>query len=96
MKTMEKRPTAKPLTSAIRNLAASILPIEAGAAADEMNIGSISSDVLRKTEMSVPAVMTPPEYRLAAPAEKPHCGTSPSPAPSRCPYLLTPESSLTD
>ena len=54
----------------------------AGATDELMKIGIISSEVERNTAISVPAVITPPEYRLAAPAENPHCGMSPMPAPS--------------
>ena len=50
-------------------------------------MGSISSDVERKTAMSVPLVTRPLTYRLAVAAEKPHCGitprTDPRTGPSR-------------
>ena len=37
----------------------------------DRKIGSISSEVERNTATSVPAVIIPPAYRLAAAAEKP-------------------------
>lgn len=72
------------------------MPIVEGATAAEIKIGSISSDVLRKTAIRVPAVITPPEYRLAAAADSPHCGIRPSPAPITWPNLPTRERSCTD
>ena len=66
-------------------MAASIFPIVPAPTDDERNIGSISSEVERKTAIRVPAVITPPEYRLAAAAENPHCGIRPMPAPAMCP-----------
>ena len=78
------------------NLAARIFPITAGATDELIKIGIISSEVERNTAISVPAVITPPEYRLAAPAENPHCGMSPMPAPSTWLNLLIRESMATD
>ena len=85
-----------PLMSAMTNLAARMRPMVAGATDELTKIGIISSEVERNTANSVPAVITPPEYRLAAPAENPHCGRSPIPAPSTCPNLFTRERTSTD
>ena len=51
------------------------------ATCSEMKMGSISSEVERKTESNVPIEMRPPAYRLDAAAEKPHWGTTPTRAP---------------
>ena len=48
-------------------------------------MGSISSDVERKMEISVPREMIPPAYRLDADAENPHCGTAPRMPPAAGP-----------
>ena len=61
-------------------------------ACSEIRIGSISSDVDRKTAIIVPTVMTPPEYRFAAAAENPHCGTTPSIPPITGPFFPAPRS----
>ena len=51
----------------------------------EIMMGSISSEVERKTASNVPIVMIRPAYRLAATVEKPHWGTTPSRPPTRGP-----------
>ena len=61
-------------------------------ACSEIRIGSISSDVDRKTAIIVPTVMTPPEYRFAAAAENPHCGTTPRIPPITGPFFPAPRS----
>ena len=57
--------------------------------ADEIKIGSISSEVDKKTANNVPNDITPPEKRLAAAAENPHCGTIPKRPPITGPALPT-------
>jgi hypothetical protein len=51
------------------------------------NTGIISSDVARMTETSVPADTTRAAYSVPAIAEKPHCGSAPSRAPTMGPDL---------
>ena len=41
------------------------------------------------TAINVPIVIIPPEYRLAAITENPHCGTHPTTAPTTGPALST-------
>ena len=59
-----------------------IFKTDAAGTLSDIKIGSISSDVERKTASSVPIEISPPEYRLAAAAENPHCGTTPTAAPA--------------
>ena len=60
---------------------ARIRSIVAGCTPSEIKIGSISSEVDRKTAIRVPTEITPPANRLEAAAEKPHCGRIPTAAP---------------
>ena len=46
---------------AMMNFANTILTIVPGLTADERKIGTISSDVDRKTAITVPTLITPPE-----------------------------------
>ena len=85
-----------PVISAMINLARRSLPIVPGLTADEMKIGTISSDVERNTARRVPVLMTPPEYRLAAAAENPHCGMMPTAEPMTGPELPIRERRATD
>ena len=56
-----------------------------GATCSARKMGSISSEVDRNTANSVPSVMTRPAHSVAAAAEKPHCGTMPTSAPTTGP-----------
>ncbi len=49
------------------------------------NTGNSSSLVERNTAISVPTVTSRPDHSVAATAEKPHWGTTPSTPPSRGP-----------
>ena len=66
--------------------ASGMIIVRTGTASD-INIGNISSDVDKNTATRAPAVIIPPEYRLDAAAEKPHCGTTPIKPPTRGPSL---------
>ena len=60
----------------------------------DMSIGSISSDVVRKTAISVPSETVPAAKRDAIAPEKPHCGISPKQLPSRGPAFPEAATSL--
>ena len=77
----------KPAIIPTTNLIASILKIKLAGAASEINIGSISSEVDKNTAINVPIVIILPAYKLAAAAEKPHCGNIPIIPPHKGPNL---------
>ena len=62
-----------------------IVKMTSGGTCSAMKMGSISSDVERNTANSVPNVMTRPAHSVAAAAEKPHWGTTPTTAPMNGP-----------
>ena len=57
-----------------------------GAPSDN-NIGIISSEVARYTEIKVPSVIILVAYKFVAATEKPHCGIVPSKPPITGPYF---------
>ena len=59
----------------------SIVNIVPAGTASVNNIGNISSDVAKYTEINVPSVITLPAYKLVADTENPHCGNIPTIAP---------------
>ena len=71
----------------IVNFIPKIVNIVLAGTASVNNIGSISSDVARYTEINVPNVITLPAYKLVADTEKPHWGKIPTIAPSKGPNL---------
>ena len=77
----------KPARIPITAFMARIRPMVPRGAWLEMRMGSISSEVDKKTASSVPSVITLPEKKLAAAAEKPHWGISPSTPPRRGPHF---------
>ena len=71
-----------------------ILGIDPGLAT--MGWGVLDAEMGKNALVDCGAVITPPEYRLAAAADSPHCGIRPSPAPITWRNLPTPERSFTD
>ena len=65
----------------------SIFKIVPTATASDRNTGIISSEVDKKTASKVPMVTTFPAYKLAAAAEKPHCGKAPNNPPKMGPIF---------
>ena len=80
-----RRSSRKPVTAPRAALVPRIFRMVPRFTASEIKMGSISSEVDRKTAIRVPAVIRPPEYRLEAAAENPHWGTAPRAAPARGP-----------
>ena len=77
--------TMKPMTMPTTIFAPRILRMTSSGTCSAMKMGSISSDVDRNTANSVPSVMTRPAQSVAATAENPHCGTTPTTAPTMGP-----------
>ena len=77
--------TTNPMTMPIISFTPMIFRMVAGATCSARKMGSISSEVDRNTANSVPSVMTRPAHSVAAAAEKPHCGTMPTSAPTTGP-----------
>ena len=74
-------PAIIPSISFINNIAI-IVDIETDSV---NNIGNISSDVVKYTEISVPNVITLVEYKFVAETENPHCVNIPNIAPNNGP-----------
>ena len=77
--------TTNPMTMPIISFTPMIFRMVIGATCSARKMGSISSEVDRNTANSVPSVMTRPAHSVAAAAEKPHCGTMPTSAPTTGP-----------
>ena len=73
--------TRKPMIRPMSSFAPSIFKMTMGSTCSAMKMGSISSEVERNTAISVPNVITRPAYSVAAAAENPHWGNTPSTAP---------------
>ena len=71
----------------IINFVPNIFRIMIGETDSEINIGSISSDVDKYTDISVPSVITLAAYKFVADTENPHCGNMPNMLPNNGPYL---------
>ena len=74
-----------PANTPITNFIPKIVNIVDTGIVSEINIGNISSDVVKYTEISVPSVITLAEYKFVADTENPHCGTIPTIPPNNGP-----------